>query len=116
MSGRYDPRSAFSPYEFGVARSLMLSIGAFALLALFLLDRGAPFAVPGLFAIVLTIIVAANVLQWLSRCPNCGKAATMRLLSNRKLDGLRLFQVQRAWPERICGECGQDLTVIARRG
>ena len=111
MSGRYDPRSAFSPYEFGVVQSLLLSIAPIALLALIVLQRGGSIVLPIGFA----IIVAFNLLHWLSRCPSCGKAATMRLLSRRKLDGLRLFQMQRAWPERTCGECGQDLTVVARR-
>lgn len=115
MSGRYDPRSAFSPYEFGVAQSLLLSIAAMALLALFTFHRGASVAAPELFVIACAIILAANLLYWLSRCPNCGKASTMRLLSRRKLDGMRLFQIQRAWPERICGECGEDLTVVAKR-
>jgi len=115
MSGRYDPRSAFSPYEFGVAQSLLLSIAAIALLALLVLHQGGSVPASELFAIAFAIIVAANLLHWLARCPNCGKAATMRLLSDRKFDGLRLFQMQRAWPERICGECGQDLTVVAKR-
>lgn len=115
MKPWYDPRTEFSPYEFGVAQSLLLSIAATAIFGLIFFGAISNAVFPVWAGTMVVIIIATNILHWLARCPNCGKAATMRLLSRRKLDGLRLFQVQRAWPERVCGECGQDLTAIARR-
>ncbi|MDB5707161.1 MAG: hypothetical protein JWN66_4277 [Sphingomonas bacterium] len=116
MKRWYDPRTEFSPYEFGVAQSVTFGLLGIIMVALIATPLRQLIDGRAVFTIFFLGIVVLNILYWLSKCPNCGKSATrQRLLSWRNFDGLGLFQIQRSWPERICEDCGHDLTRISAR-
>ena len=94
-------RLPLSPYRIGVISQLAVVILLATALA-WLATEGDPLV--GVF-----IALAAGIGYWigysLSRCPTCGKPT---LALERETGGLG--RKRRAWPERQCSQCGDDLT------